>query len=115
MSVLCPGCDRIYKTAILEMGGLLSCRCGAIVGLEVVHKRSRERESGRKKMRALERMANRVCALILNDRYPEVDVAIEIERVRTEAERLFPGRGELFRMVYQSRFDRLRDQFRGQR
>ena len=42
---------------------------------------------------------------------PQVDIVIQVERLRELCEELFPGRGELFEMIYGSRFDRLSEQF----
>ncbi len=65
----------------------------------------------RGKMNVLKRAADRVCCLILNSEYPQVDVDIERAKVRQLCERLFPDRIGLFDMIYGSRFDRLEEQF----
>ena len=71
--------------------------------------------SGRDNMRELSRMADRVCELIVDTDYPEVDVLIEREKVRWRCEELFPDRLDLHGMIYESRFDRRWAQFRGAR
>ena len=68
--------------------------------------------SGREKMAELQRAADRICSLILYTDYPEVDVLIERAKLRERCEELFPDRVELFDMIYESRFDRLWEQFR---
>jgi hypothetical protein len=60
----------------------------------------------------LAKMADRVCHLIVTSDYPDVDVAIEKEKVRARCEELFPDRMELYEMIYESRFQRLWDQWR---
>ena len=60
-------------------------------------------------------MPSRICVLILSTDLPEVDILIERERLRELCEELFPGREELYDMVYESRFDRLWNQFRHDR
>ncbi len=65
----------------------------------------------RQKMDVLKRAADRVCCLILNSEYPQVDVDIERAKVRQLCKRLFPDRVGLFDMIYGSRFDRLEEQF----
>jgi hypothetical protein len=70
-----------------------------------------ERETNR--VRAFQREANAVARLILNTDLPWVDVAIQIERLRTRAERCFPGKNRVFNLVYVSRFRRLWQQWRG--
>jgi hypothetical protein len=68
-----------------------------------------ERDAG---YRRLQREADRICFLIVASDYPAVDVAIEIRKLREYALEEFPGRGDLFRMIYESRFRRLWRQFR---
>lgn len=70
------------------------------------------REDPRTHQRELASMAERVCGLILQSDYPDVDVAIEKEKVRARCEELFPDRMDLYEMIYESRFQRLWDQWR---
>lgn len=65
-------------------------------------------------MRELQRMADQVCFLILSSDLPEVDIAIERSKVRERCLELYPDREDLYEMIYESRFDRLWDQFRGE-
>jgi len=67
--------------------------------------------SRREKMAILRRAADRVSTLILSTDLPEVDILIERNKLRALCEELFPGREDLFEMIYESRFDRLREQF----
>ena len=71
--------------------------------------------SQREKMAVLRRAADRVATLILSTDLPEVDILIERNKLRALCEELFPGREDLFEMIYESRFDRLREQFGGDR
>ena len=71
--------------------------------------------SRREKMTILQRAADRVSTLILSTDLPEVDILIERNKLRALCEELFPGREDLFEMIYESRFDRLREQFGGDR
>ena len=71
-----------------------------------------DKSTGREAMRELQRMVHRVCALILNPDYPEIDILIERQNVRRRCEELFPERMDLYEMIYESRFDRLMEQFR---
>ncbi len=70
------------------------------------------KEDPREAQRELSNMADRVCHLILSSEYPDVDVAIEKEKVRARCEELFPDRMELYEMIYENRFQRLWDQWR---
>ena len=63
-------------------------------------------------MRELQRMADRVCMLIVGTDYPEIDIEIEKAKVRQRCEELYPDRMDLYEMVYESRFNRLWYQFR---
>jgi hypothetical protein len=62
-------------------------------------------------MRTLAQGADRICRLILDAELPDVDVDIAISNLCAEADELFPGSGELFERIYESRFRRLREQF----
>ncbi len=68
----------------------------------------------RDRLRELQRMADRVCVLILSSDLPAVDIAIERNKVRERCLELYPDREDLYEMIYESRFQRLWDQFRGE-
>jgi hypothetical protein len=68
----------------------------------------------RQQMHDLQRMADRVCVLILSSDLPAVDIEIEKSKVRERCLELYPDREWLFDMIYESRFDRLWEQFRGE-
>jgi len=63
-------------------------------------------------LREFQAKADEISRLILNTDLPWVDIAIRIEQLRWEAERLFPGKEKLFEMIYVSRFRRLWSQWR---
>ena len=67
----------------------------------------------RQAMRDLQRLADRVCVLILSSDLPAIDIEIEKNKVRERCPDLYPDREELYEMIYESRFQRLWDQFRG--
>ncbi|HHT9124689.1 MAG TPA: hypothetical protein ACFYD6_02610 [Candidatus Brocadiia bacterium] len=69
-------------------------------------------EMKRERMHELQRMAERVCILILCSDYPEIDIEIEKSKVREKCEELYPDRMDLYEMIYESRFNRLWEQFR---
>ena len=66
----------------------------------------------RERMQQLQRMADRVCTLILSSDLPAIDIAIEKSKVRQRCLDLYPYREWLYNMIYESRFDRLWQQFR---
>jgi len=65
-------------------------------------------------MREVQRMADWVCVLILSSDLPAIDIEIEKDKVRQRCLELYPGRERLYEMIYESRFDRLWEQFRGE-
>ena len=62
-------------------------------------------------MKVLQRAADRIAVHILSTDLPRVDILIEIEKLRELCEELFPGRDDLFEMIYARRFERLWEQF----
>lgn len=65
------------------------------------------------RLRRFQSLADDIARAIVDTALPWVDIAIQIERLRAEAERLFPRRMDLFEMVYVARFRRLWEQWRG--
>jgi hypothetical protein len=69
-----------------------------------------ERETRR--LRDFQSCADDVAWLIVDTDLPWVDIAIRIEELRAEAERLFPQKKDLFDLIYVNRFHRLWQQWR---
>lgn len=67
----------------------------------------------RERMREVQRMADRVCTLILSSDLAPIDIEIEKSKVRERCLELYPDREDLYEMIYESRFQRLSEQFRG--
>jgi hypothetical protein len=57
-------------------------------------------------------MADRVCVLILSSDLPATDIEIEKNKVRERCLELYPDQEWLYDIIYESRFDRLWEQFR---
>jgi hypothetical protein len=68
----------------------------------------------REPMREVQRMADRVCSLILSSDLPAIDLEIEKNKVRERCLELYPEREQLYEMIYESRFERLWNQFRNE-
>jgi hypothetical protein len=68
----------------------------------------------RENMRDLQRLADRVCVMILSSDLPAIDIAIEKNKVRQRCLELYPDREELYDMLYDARFQRLWEQFRAE-
>ena len=72
-----------------------------------------EHNAGERYFRAeLRRRADEVSRLILTEDWPDVDVAIARARLREWVENEMPEKLALYDMIYESRFDRLEEQFR---
>ena len=71
-------------------------------------------DDAREVMREVQRMADRVCTLILSSDLPAIDIEIEKNKVREHCLELYPDRESLYDMVYESRFQRLSEQFRNE-
>jgi hypothetical protein len=66
----------------------------------------------RNTMREVQRIADHVCVLILSSDLPAIDIEIEKNKVRERCLELWSAREALYEMVYESRFQRLWEQFR---
>jgi hypothetical protein len=64
------------------------------------------------KLAAFQRKADKIAFLIVASDYERIDVEIEKAELREECARLFPDKLELYDMIYESRFQRLWEQFR---
>jgi len=69
------------------------------------------RDERNRLMEELRRRADRICQLILRSDFPLVDVGIERARLRDWCEKMIPDRLDLYEMIYESRFERLIEQF----
>jgi hypothetical protein len=58
------------------------------------------------------RRADYICLLIVSSDVPEVDIEIEKNKLRTEVEDNWPEKLRLYEMIFESRFDRLWQQWR---
>jgi hypothetical protein len=126
MAVVCPRCNRQYDITLFQFGRRVVCECGEVIQRDAFIRAGRDERKGRmtpeqvaaekaiarQRMTRLRRAVDRVCTLILIADYPEIDIEIEKGKVRELAEELFPGRMDLFEMIYESRFRRLWEQFR---
>lgn len=66
-------------------------------------------------IRRLTNEAERIVILILHTDFARVDIEIEKSKLRELCRELFPGKEYLYEMIYARRFDRLWEQFRGER
>ena len=109
MSVPCGNCGRTYDASLFERDRVMLCDCGEWVEPEE-RIRGREQAEGRAEIEDLARRADRITSLLLYSDLPQVDIEIEIGKLRDLCSERFPDRVDLFEMVYVSRWRRLREQ-----
>ena len=68
----------------------------------------------REAMQEMQRQADRICVLILSGDLPAIDIEIEKNKVRERCMELYPDKEQLYDMIYESRFQRLWEQFRAE-
>ena len=61
----------------------------------------------------IRRLADGISCLIIATDYPLIDIEIEMKRLREACAELFPDSVHLYHLIYESRFRRLWEQFRG--
>jgi hypothetical protein len=69
-------------------------------------------ESNEHDYRNFQRHVDRLCFLIVATDSPDREIDIEKLHLRVQAMRLFPDKISLYDLIYESRFRRLREQFR---
>jgi hypothetical protein len=117
MAITCPHCGRQYDITLFQYGRTVTCACGQIiddshVGVLRELERVLDNLEDRRKAKELKTLADRVSRMILDRRCADVDIDIAINRVREKCLEMFPDKLYLFEMIYESRFRRLREQFR---
>jgi|Deesub1362A_J573_1020465.scaffolds.fasta_scaffold00289_8 uncharacterized Zn finger protein (UPF0148 family) len=114
MAIRCPYCGREYDVTLFEFEREISCVCGHMVRFEHrEHLERRESSIEEEKINEIKRLADRIAFLIVSTDYPEIDIMIEKERLREKIEESFPDKAYLYELIYEPRFRRLFEQFRG--
>ena len=129
MAIRCPRCGKEYDVTLFEFGRDVDCECGTTISLESGHKinssidalereifgsvNEKERKLDREQADEIRRRANRITAYILYSDMPRIDIVIQINNFREYVLNIFPEKEELFRLLYEARFKRLWEQFRG--
>ncbi|HXV27392.1 MAG TPA: hypothetical protein VD913_00355 [bacterium] len=117
MAIRCPKCGTRHDVARFEGSRKLKCDCGFFLDLTLIETvddflRFFESEAERKKAVEIQRDAQAICQMILNEECAEVDVEIAKENLARKVREFFPDKIETYRMIYEARFKRLWDQFR---
>jgi len=114
MAIRCAYCGKGYDVTLFEFERTIRCVCGHMVRLE--HREYLDRLEflrEEEKIDEIKRLADRIAFLIVSTDYPEIDIMIEKERLREKIEESFPERAYLYELIYEPRFRRLFEQFRG--
>ena len=117
MAIRCPQCGVKHDVARFEGSRKLKCDCGFLLDLTLMETvddflRFFESEEERKKAQEIQRDAQAICQMILNEECSEVDIEIAKENLKQKVHEFFPHQMETYRMIYEARFKRLWDQFR---
>ena len=127
MAIRCPKCGKEFDVTLFEFGRGIDCECGTTISLESGHNYyldaleqeifslvdKKERKLDREQADEIRRKANRITAYILYSDMPRIDIVIQINNFREYVLDIFPDKEELFRSLYEARFKRLWEQFRG--
>jgi len=65
-----------------------------------------------RKIREIRAMADRIASLIVGSDYPMINIEIEKQKLKERISELFPDKIDLYDLIYEPRFMRLKDQFR---
>ena len=115
MAVRCSYCGRDYDVTLFEFGRSITCVCGETVTFkheQMTDEALLARKVQDNKVRELTAMADRIASLITCSDYPLIDIEIEKQKLRERISELFPDKLELFDLIYEPRFRRLKDHFR---
>lgn len=117
MPIHCPKCGHAYDVVSFEGGKRLQCKCGFWLDMSLVETvedfvRYFENEEEKERALKIQREAQEICQMILDERAQNVDIEIRIQNLEEEVTRLFPDKINIYKMIYEARFNRLWEQFR---
>ena len=115
MAVRCSYCGREYDVTLFEFDRSITCVCGKTVTFKHEHITDEAllaRSSEDRKAREIRTMADRIASLIVGSDYPMIDIEIEKQTLRERISELFPDKIDLYDLIYEPRFRRLKEQFR---
>jgi hypothetical protein len=116
MAVRCNKCGRGFDVTLFEYGNTVQCVCGNTVTFQ--HEEVSEdllfaRQSEDEKIQEIARQADKIAFLIVSSDYHLIDIEIEKQKFRERIRELFPEKEYLYDLIYEPRFRRLVEQFRG--
>lgn len=116
MAIRCPYCKKEYDVTLFEYGKTVKCTCGNVVNLrheEIFKDIFNVYEDEEKRIEEIKGLADKIAFLIVSTDYPRIDIEIEKENFRERINELFPDKAYLYELIYEPRFRRLEEQFRG--
>ena len=116
MPIRCPHCGKEHDVAKLDEGKL-KCVCGFSLDLSLIETaddfiRYCEGAEERERAKQIQREAQKICQMILDENCQAVDIEIAKRKLEEKVEQFFPDKIETYRMIYEARFKRLWEQFR---
>ncbi|MFH1025249.1 MAG: hypothetical protein V1764_01035 [Nitrospirota bacterium] len=115
MAVRCSYCGRDYDVTLFEFDRSITCLCGKTVVFkheQMTDEAILARSAEDRKIREIRAMADRIASLIIGSDYPMIDIEIEKQKLKERISELFPDKIDLYDLIYEPRFRRLKDQFR---
>ena len=119
MAIRCPQCGAEYDVAKFEEDQKISCHCGFKLDLSLIETtedflRYCEGNDEHQKAKEIQRDAQLICRMILDHHSAAIDIELARTRLETKVSTFFPDKIETYRMIYESRFKRLWEQFRSE-
>jgi hypothetical protein len=115
MAIRCGYCGRQYDITLFAFDRYITCVCGKTVTLKHAHMTEealRAQRSEDSKVREIQIMADQIASLIVGSDYPMIDIEIQKGKLREKISELFPDKIDLYDLIYEPRFRRLKEQFR---
>ncbi len=114
MQLACLRCGRIHHPPFAG-GKSLKCPCGEKIDLEefLAFQKIIEDIEDKQKFDEIQKAADEISSKIISGEFSKIDFEIAKEKLRDMCSEYFPERMYLFYIIYESRFKRLWEQFRG--
>jgi DNA-directed RNA polymerase subunit RPC12/RpoP len=115
MAIRCSECKREFDVTLFEFENTIRCACGNTVTLqhkEVFNQFLQAQRQEDIKIKEIKKLADRISFLIISTDYPDIDIEIEKQKLKDRISELFPEKKDLYELIYEPRFRRLKEQFR---
>lgn len=118
MAIRCPHCGHEHDVALFQFDRNIRCDCGRELNLSLIEtiqdfERYLESVEERERAQEIQQAASWICQMILDESSAEVDIEIAKAKLRDRVAELFPDKLAVYEIIYEARFKRLWDQFRG--